>query len=251
MKLERPLIFFDLETTGINVTDDRIIQIGISKITPDGEIKEVSFLINPRIPIPPQATAVHGITDNDVAMAQTFKEMAPSLYAAFKGCDLGGFNIIRFDLPMLAEHFLREKLIYPEPDTKFIDAMKIFHHFHPRNLESAYAIYCDKSLGDMAHDASADAQASREVFFEQLIKHKGDMGETVTEIHDLCMAGQKYADFDRKLKYNEDGEICYAFGKWKDYMVIQDSKTIDYARWMLTGAFTEYTKQILRTLIDK
>ena len=245
MKLERPLVFFDLETTGIDVVDDRIIQLGVSKIVPDGELIEVKMMFNPGRPIPPASTTVHGITDADVAMSPTFKDKAAELYASFKGSDLGGFNIIGFDVPMLSEHFLRYGFEYPEKDTKFLDAMKIYRRNYPRNLEAAYSLYCGKKL-EGAHDAMADTIASREVFFRQIEVHP-DIGDTVDKVHDYCTEGNQFADFARKLKYDEDGEVCFAFGKNDGRRVTFDSETIGYARWMLNGNFPEYTKLIINS----
>ncbi len=247
MKLERPLVFFDLETTGVDPVGDRIVQIGVSKMIPDGTTNDVRILVNPERPIPPTATEIHGIKDEDVVNAETFKQMAPKLYKSFKGCDLAGFNIIRFDVPMLAEHFLREGIDYPEKDTKFVDAMKIFHLKNPRDLAAAFKFYCGKEL-EGAHDALNDVIATRETFFSQLEKHS-DIGSTVAEIDKYCFDGNKPVDFAGKLAWDGNGEIYYTFGKWKGLKVLHDFETREYARWMLRGEFSEHTKKILRELI--
>lgn len=162
LNLQRPLVFFDLETTGVQITRDRIVEISIVKVHPDGERETKTRRINPGIPIPPEATAVHGISDEDVADCPTFAQVARSLYTWLEGCDIAGFNSNRFDVPMLIEEFLRAGVAINFDDRYFVDVQTIFHKMERRTLEAAYKFYCNKTL-ENAHSAEADTLATVEV----------------------------------------------------------------------------------------
>lgn len=245
LELNRPLISFDLETTGTDITLDRIIQIGTRKITlENGRFvhQDKQMMINPGIPISPEATEVHGISDDDVRGCPSFDDVAADLYQYFNGCDVLGYNSNRFDIPILSEHFMKVGLFFPKTDTKCIDVQVIFHEREPRNLEAAYKKYCNKSLGEDAHDAMADTIATAETLLGQL-KMYDDLGGTVEELHEASQRGEKVVDFARKLVYDEDGEVCYNFGKSKGDRVKDNT---GFAFWILDRDFPEVTKWWLR-----
>jgi DNA polymerase-3 subunit epsilon len=244
LQLTRPLVFFDLETTGTDIVSDRIVQVSALKLFPDLSEEVRTRLINPERPVPPASTAVHGITDADVASQPTFKNFASSLFQFFSGCDIAGFNSNRFDLPLLVEEFARCGIQFPEPDCKFIDVQTIFHKKEERTLSAAYKFYCNRIL-ENAHNAEADVRATLEVFKCQLERYD-DLGTTIDEVHEFCNP-HAVVDFARYLSRNERGDIVYNFGKHKGRPITQE---LDYTRWMLEGEFPEATKLILRRLIE-
>jgi DNA polymerase-3 subunit epsilon len=244
LTLQRPVVFFDLETTGTDITRDRIVQIAVMKVHPDGREEVKTRLINPGMPIPPAATAVHHITNADIADAPPFQELAKSIRDFFVGADIGGFNSNRFDLPLLVEEFSRCTIVFPDPESRLIDVQVIYHRKEERTLAAAYRFYCNKSLDD-AHDAEADVRATVEVFRRQLERYD-DIGRTVEEIHAYCNS-DAIVDFGRKLAKNQKGEIIYAFGKNRGKPVTDDP---GYAEWMLGGDFPESTKAVLRRLLQ-
>lgn len=244
LTLLRPVVFFDLETTGTDISRDRIVQIAVMKIHPDGSEEVKTRLVNPGMPIPSSATAIHHITDGDVAGAPPFRELAKSVRDFFLGADIGGFNSNRYDIPLLVEEFARCGIPFPDPDSKLIDVQVIYHKKEERTLAAAYRFYCNKSLDD-AHDAEADVRATVEVFHRQLETYD-DIGRTVGEIHLFCNS-DAIVDFGRKLARNEKGEIVYAFGKNRGKPVTDDP---GYAEWMLGGDFPESTKAVLRRLLQ-
>ena len=245
LTLTRPLVFVDLETTGTDIVTDRVVQIAALKLFPDLTEDLRVRLINPQRPIPPPATEVHGITDEDVKCEPSFAGIAASLFQFFSGCDIGGFNSNRFDLPLLVEEFARCGIDFPEADTRLIDVQTIFHKKEERTLSAAYKFYCDKNLCD-AHDAEADVRATREVFESQLECYS-DIGSTIDEVHAFCNP-RPMVDPARYLTKDEDSNIVFAFGKHEGQLVTQE---VDYARWMLDSEFPEATKLILRRLIDR
>lgn len=242
MQLKKPIIFFDLETTGTNTLNDRIVQIAIIKLSAEGKV-EKERLINPTIPIPPEVSKIHGVTDEMVKDEPTFRQIAKGLYKFMEGCDLAGYNHLNFDMPMLIEEFARAGIAFPAPDAQYIDVMKIYFHYHPRTLSAAYQEYCNKDL-EGAHDAMVDTQATLEIFESQLQQHFDDE-LNVDQIHNMCFSSRA-VDFSRRLKRDEEGEIVFAFGKNKGKRVV-DNK--GYAEWMLKGDFPADTKRILRELI--
>jgi DNA polymerase III subunit epsilon len=255
LNLKIPLCFFDLETTGINITQDRIIEIAVIKVMPGGEVIRKSNLVNPTVPIPPESTAIHGITNEDVADKPTFKEIAKDYVKFFEGADLAGFNILKFDVPMLVEEFLRTGVEFDYSRKKLIDAQKIFHLMEKRTLSAAFKFYCGKEMTD-AHSAEADTQATMDVLFAQIERYenhevtdglgnkvgiiKNDMDElnklTATEMVDLA---------GRMVK-NDKGEPVFNFGKHKNKPVLTVFKEEpSYYDWMMKGDFSLDTKRRL------
>jgi len=244
LQLTRPLAFFDLETTGTDIVHDRIVQISVLKIHPDGLEEARTLLINPECLILPGATAIHGISNADVVSQPTFRSVAASLLQFLSGCDLAGFNSNRFDLPLLVEEFARCGIAFPEAGCKLIDVQTIFHKKEERTLSAAYKFYCNKMHTD-AHDAEADVRATFEVFKSQLERYQ-DIGATLDEVHNFCNP-QIVVDFARYLSMNESDEAVFNFGKHKGKPVSQE---LDYARWMLEGEFPEATKMVLRRILE-
>ena len=244
LQLTRPLVFFDLETTGTDIVTDRIVQISVLKLHPDNSEEIRTRLVNPERAIPPEATAVHNITDADISGQPTFRNLASSLFQFFSGCDIAGFNSNRFDLPLLVEEFARCGIQFPEPGCKLIDVQTIYHKKEERTLSAAYKFYCNRVL-ENAHSADADVRATLEVFKIQLERYE-DIGATVDEVHEFCNP-HAVVDFARYLSRNDNGDVVYNFGKHKGKPVTQE---LDYARWMLEGEFPEATKVILRRLME-
>jgi len=255
LHLKNPLIFFDLETTGTNISKDKIIEIAAVKVLPDGEKIAKVQLINPLIPIPPEVSLIHGITDSDVKDAPPFKNIARELAKFFEGCDLAGFNIIKFDIPLLVEEFLRTGVDFEVSNKKLLDAQKIFHLMEKRNLSSAYKFYCNKNLED-AHSALADAMATVEVFEQQIRMYEGQdvadlkgniIGRIENEmgvIHQIT--NQNMVDLAGRIIYNDQGEEVFNFGKHKGKRVIDVFKNEPtYYDWMLNGDFPLDTKRKL------
>lgn len=243
LKLKRPIIFFDLETTGVDTATDRIVEISMVKVHPDGTKQVKTRRINPEMHIPEQATAVHGITDDDVKDEPTFKQIAKSLAQFIEGCDFGGFNSNRFDLPVLVEEFMRAGVDVDFRKRKFIDVQNIFHKKEQRTLVAAYKFYCDKDL-ENAHSAEADTLATYEVL-EAQIERYGDIGDSVEQLAEFSTHGA-VADFAGRIAYNEQGEEIFTFGKYKGEKV-EDifRKEPSYYSWMMNGDFPLYTKKII------
>ena len=210
LKLKNPIIFFDLETTGINISTDRIVEISYLKIKPNGEEITKTRKINPEMHIPEQSTAIHGISDEDVKDCPTFKQIAKSLAADIEGCDLAGFN--RFDIPLLAEEFLRAGIDIDLNKRKFIDVQTIFHKKEQRTLSAAYSFYCGKNLDD-AHSAEADTKATYEVLKSQLDKY--DDLENDVDFLSKFSSFTKNVDFAGRFVYDENGQEIINFGKYK------------------------------------
>ena len=243
LKLKRPIIFFDLETTGVDIVNDRIVEISMVKVGVDGSKDVKTRRINPERPIPAEATAVHGITDDDVRDAPTFRQIAKSLAAFIEGCDFGGFNSNRFDLPMLVEEFLRAGVDVDFSRRKFIDVQNIFHKKEQRTLVAAYRFYCDKDLVD-AHSAEADTIATYEVL-EAQIERYGDIGDTVEALAEFSTHG-KTADFAGRIGYNDRGEEIFTFGKYRGRSVEEVFRAEpSYYTWMMDGDFPLYTNRVI------
>lgn len=243
LNLSNPIVFFDLETTGVNISKDRIVEISILKITPNGKEEGRTRRINPGMPIPPEATAIHGIGDEDVKDCPTFKEIAKSLAAQIEGCDLAGFNSNRFDIPLLAEEFLRANVDIDLSKRKFVDVQTIFHKMEQRTLSAAYKFYCGKDL-DEAHSAAADTRATYEVLMAQLDRYpnlKNDI-RFLSEYSGYT----NNVDFAGRLIYNDKGEEVINFGKYKGRLV-EEVLRVDpgYYSWMMSGDFPLNTKQKL------
>ena len=243
LKLKRPIIFFDLETTGVDAAKDRIVEISMVKIDINGEKQVKTRRINPEMPIPAEATAVHGITDDDVKNEPTFKQIAKSLAKYIEGCDFGGFNSNRFDLPVLVEEFMRAEVDVDFRNRKFIDVQNIFHKKEQRTLVAAYKFYCDKDL-ENAHSAEADTLATYEVL-EAQIERYGDIGSTVEELASFSTHNEM-VDFAGRITLNEKGEEIFTFGKYKGRKVEDVFRTEpSYYSWMMQGDFPLYTKKVI------
>ena len=243
LKLTKPLCFFDLETTGTDVSKDRIIEIAIIKVNIDGSRESLEIRLNPGIPIPPESTLIHGITDEMVANEPIFKDKARNIYNFLKGCDLAGFNSDRFDIPLLVEELLRADLDFDFKNTKTIDVQNIFHKMESRTLSAALKFYCDKELTD-AHTAIADANATLDVLLAQLDRYSEL--EPNVEFLNHFSTRKKTADFAGFLIYNKDDEICFGFGKHKGKKVNEILKEEPgYFGWILNADFPRYTKKIL------
>ena len=243
LNLKRPIVFFDLETTGVDTTKDRIVEISMVKVMPDGEEIVRTRLINPQMHIPEDATAVHGITDADVADAPAFRQIAKSLAEYMKGCDLGGFNSTRFDIPMLAEEFLRAGVSIDLKKHKFVDVQTIFHKKEQRTLSAAYMFYCGKEL-EGAHSAEADTLATYEVLKAQLERYE----DLPTDIAGLAEYSQhtRTADYAGRILYDEQDREIFGFGKHKGKLVEEVfRKEPSYYDWMMEGDFPLYTKQVI------
>jgi DNA polymerase-3 subunit epsilon len=241
--LKRPLIVFDLETTGISISTDRIIEMCTIKVFPDGkeEIKTQRF--NPEMPIPPQSTAIHGIKDEDVAHAPKFSEKAKEIAEYLKGCDFAGFNSNKFDFPMLVEEFLRAGIDFDTENRKFIDVQRIFHTMEQRNLVAAYKFYCNKELTN-AHSAEADTTATLEVLKAQLERYE-NLKNDIDYLH--AFSGQSSnVDLAGRMVYDDKGRELFNFGKHKGKPVTDVLKAEpSYYEWMMQGDFPLDTKRRL------
>ena len=243
LNLKRPIIFFDLETTGVDTANDRIVEISMIKIMPNGEEIVRTRRINPQMHIPEQATAIHGITDEMVKDEPTFAQIAKSMAQFIEGCDFVGFNSNRFDLPMLVEEFLRVGVDVDFKNRQFIDVQTIFHKMEQRTLVAAYKFYCDKDLTE-AHSAEADTRATYEVLKAQLDRYP-DLQNDITALAEFSERGQT-ADFAGRIGYNDKGEEIFNFGKHKGRKV-EDVFREDpsYYSWMINGDFPLYTKKVI------
>ena len=243
LNLKRPLVFFDLETTGVDTAKDRIVEISMVKVMPDGEEIVRTRLINPQMHIPEDATAVHGITDEDVKDQPTFAQIAKSLSQFIEGCDFGGFNSNRFDLPMLVEEFLRAGVDVDFKNRKFIDVQNIFHKMEQRTLVAAYKFYCDKDLTD-AHSAEADTRATYEVLKAQLDRYS-ELQNDVAALAEFSSRGET-VDYAGRIVYNDPGEEVFNFGKYKGVKVSEVfQREPSYYDWMMNGDFPLYTKKVI------
>ena len=248
LQLNKPICFIDLETTGINVSIDRIVEIAIIKIAPDGSKQVKRKLINPEMPIPAGASEVHGISDDMVKDAPTFKSVANEIKQFIEGADMAGYNSNRFDIPMLNEEFLRAGIAIDMESRKLLDVQKVFHMMEQRTLSAAYKFYCDKTLED-AHTAEADAMATFEVLEAQVQKYP-QLGNTVDAIVKFTGEDQ-IIDFARRFIY-ENGVEVFNFGKHKGKPVSQVLKEEpQYYDWMMKGDFALHTKQKLTEILNK
>jgi len=246
LNLKNPLVFFDLETTGINIVSDRIVEISYLKVYPDGREESKTRKINPEMPIPPQATAIHGITDEDVKDCPTFKSIAKSLAAQIEGCDLAGYNSNRFDIPLLAEEFLRVGVDIDLMKRKFVDIQTIFHKKEQRTLSAAYKFYCDSDL-DAAHSAEADTKATYEILKAQLDRYP-DLQNDVNFLSEYSCFGNN-VDFAGRVVYNDKKEEVINFGKYKGRLVADVFKEDPgYYGWIIQGDFPLHTKKVFTNI---
>jgi DNA polymerase-3 subunit epsilon len=246
LNLKRPICFFDLETTGINIATDRIVEISILKVFPNGNKESHTWRVNPEMKIPEVVTAIHGITDEMVLNEPTFKELANKVYTLIKDCDLGGFNSNRFDIPLLAEELLRADIDFDMKKSLSVDVQTIFHKMEKRTLEAAYKFYCNESL-DNAHSAAADTNATYEVLKAQLDKYE-DLENDITSLSSFS-AHRNFADFAGYIGFNEDGVEVFSFGKHKGSLVLEVlEKEPGYFGWLLNANFPLYTKKVLTAI---
>jgi len=246
LKLSKPICFFDLETTGIDITKDRIVEISILKVYPNGNKESKTWLVNPTIPIPAMASAVHGITDEKVANEPTFKELAKQIHNMIKDSDLAGYNSDRFDIPLLAEEMLRAGVDFDLGNRVTVDVQTIFHKMEQRTLSAAYKFYCGKDLID-AHTASADTNATYEILKAQLDRYDS-LENNIKKLSEFTYRKQ-IADFAGFIGYNDKGEEIFTFGKHKGKRVedIFDEEP-GYFGWLLGADFPLYTKKILTAI---
>ena len=246
LKLSKPICFFDLETTGIDITKDRIVEISILKVYPNGNKESKTWLVNPTIPIPKAASDVHGITDERVACEPTFKELAKQIHNMIKDSDLAGYNSDRFDIPLLAEEMLRAEVDFDLGNRVSVDVQTIFHKMEQRTLSAAYKFYCGKDLID-AHTASADTNATYEILKAQLDRYDS-LENNIKKLSEFSYRKQ-IADFAGFIGYNDKGEEIFTFGKHKGKRVedIFDEEP-GYFGWLLGADFPLYTKKILTAI---
>lgn len=248
LALKRPIIFFDLEATGISHAKDRIVEMALVKIKPDGTRDRYVKRINPEMPIPAEASAIHGIYDADIKDAQTFRQIAKELYEWMKGCDLGGYNSARFDLPMLAEEFLRVGIPVDFAERRMVDAQQIFFKMEQRTLSAAYKFYCDKTMVN-AHSAEADILATIEVLEAQIEKYP-ELSSDVETIEKFVSNGEVCVDFARSMVM-KDGHIVFNFGKHKNRKVEEIfTKEPGYYDWMMNADFSLHTKQKISEILN-
>ena len=246
LNLKKPICFFDLETTGVSITSDRIVEISILKVFPNGKEEKKTWLVNPEMPIPAQSTAIHGISNEKVADAPTFKMLAKEVNSWIVDADLGGFNSNRFDIPILAEEMLRAEVDFDMKNTQSVDVQTIFHKMEQRTLTAAYKFYCGKDL-ENAHSAEADTIATYEVLKAQLDRYE-DL-ENDTSYLAQFSTRQKFADFAGFIKFDKAGDECFAFGKHKGRKVTEIlNKEPGYFGWLLNADFPLYTKKVLTAI---
>ncbi len=243
LDLKRPIIFFDLETTGVDTSKDRIVELSMVKIMPDGEKIIKTRRINPEMPIPPSSTAIHGISDDDVKDCPTFAQIAKSLDQFIAGCDFGGFNSNRFDIPLLVEEFIRSGVDVDFKRRRFVDVQNIFHKMEQRTLVAAYKFYCDKDLSN-AHSAEADTIATYEVLLAQIDKYD-ELENNIDKLAEFSSRNE-CADFAGRIIYNEAGVEVFSFGKHRGEEVAKVfEKEPGYYSWMMNGDFPLYTKKVI------
>lgn len=246
LNLTKPLCFFDLETTGINITTDRIVEISILKVYPNGNKESKTWLVNPEMPIPAEVSAIHGITDDKVANEPTFKQLATEINNMIKDADLAGFNSNRFDIPLLAEEMLRADMDFDMKSRLAIDVQTIFHKMEQRTLSAAYKFYCDKNL-ENAHTAAADTLATYEVLEAQVERYE-DLENNAKFLAEFS-SRKRFADFAGFIAFNKEGQEVFSFGKHKGKLVTDVLETEPgYFGWLLNADFPLYTKKVLTAI---
>jgi len=243
LDLKNPLVFFDLETTGINISQDRIVEIALLKVNPNGTEETKRYLVNPGMPIPPETTAIHGITNEMVADKPTFAVLAGELVNFMKGCDFAGYNSNKFDIPLLAEELLRADIDFDLKKRNLIDVQVIFHKMEQRTLSAAYQFYCNKEL-ENAHSALADTSATYEVLKAQLDKYT-NLKNDLTFLSEFS-SHNSTADFAGRIVFNDQKQEVFNFGKYKGVLVEKVLETDPgYYGWMMQSDFPLYTKKVL------
>ena len=249
LDLKKPIVFFDLETTGINIAKDRVVEISILKVYPNGNKESKTWLVNPEIEIPAEATAVHGITNEKVVTEPTFKELALQINEMIADADLAGFNSNRFDIPLLAEELLRAGIDFDMNNRKAVDVQTIFHKKEQRTLSAGYQFYCGKDL-EGAHSAEADTNATYEILLAQVDKYD-DLENTVEALSEFSTHGKR-ADFAGFVLFNDDDQEIFSFGKYKGRTVEEVLKeNPGYNAWIQNADFPLYTKKVLREIKER
>ncbi len=246
LNLRKPLVILDLETTGVSIASDRIVEISAMKVSPGGEEEWLTTRLNPGIPISPEATRIHGITDADVANEPHFKDVAKRIASFLEGCDLAGFNSMKFDIPILCEEFLRVNVDFNPARHRYVDVQVIFHKKEQRTLSAAYKFYCDREI-ENAHSARADAAATYEILKAQLDRYP-DLENDIEKLSSFS-AFNNNADLAGRIVINEQGTEVFNFGKHKGKPVVQVFKEEpSYYSWMMNGDFPLNTKQVLTAI---
>ncbi|WP_299061659.1 3'-5' exonuclease [uncultured Polaribacter sp.] len=249
LKLEKPIVFFDLETTGVNIATDRIVEIAILKVFPNGNKESKTWLVNPEMEIPQGSIDVHGITNEKVASEPTFKELAPKVNEMIGDADLAGFNSNRFDIPLLAEELMRAGIDFDMKNRKAIDVQVIFHKKEQRTLSAGYQFYCGKEL-EGAHGAEADTNATYEILLAQVDKYE-DIGNSVADLSAYSTHGER-ADFAGFILMNDKNQEIFSFGKYRGRTVEEVFKeNPGYNNWMQNADFPLYTKKVLREIKER
>ncbi len=247
LNLKKPVVFLDLETTGVDTSRDRIVELSLVKVTPDGEKEVKTRRLNPEMHIPESASAIHHITDEDVAGCATFREIAKSLWSYIEGCDLAGYNSNRFDIPVLVEEFLRAGVEVDLGKVRFIDVQNIFHRLEQRTLVAAYKFYCGGDLTD-AHSAEADTLATYEVLMAQLDRYPDDLQNDVDFLSEFSCR-ERQVDFAGRIVYDENDVEVFNFGKHKGRSVVEVFRSEpSYYAWMMNGDFTLHTKKVITAI---
>jgi len=250
LKLERPIVFLDFETTSTDVSVARIVQYALIKIFPQPEEPQriSEGFLNPGVPIPPETSKIHGITDDMVKDALTFKDLAERFSQFIDNCDFGGFNILNYDLPVLKNEFQRCGIKFDYSRSNVVDVMALFYHFNPRDLSAAYQQYCQKTFE--AHDALNDTKATIEVLEYMLDYHQPFIELTVDEVEKITFDQQKYVDRGKKFSWDANGEACFTFGKHanKSLRWVKEH-AFDYLRWILSGSFSDEVKKICKSAL--
>lgn len=250
LKLKRPIVFFDLETTGLQIAKDRIVEISILKIFPNGNKESKTWLVNPTIPIPKEVTEIHGISNDKVKNEPTFKELASEILTLIQNCDLAGYNSNKFDIPLLTEEFLRSGIEFDMKNKKAIDVQNIFHKLEKRTLSAAYKFYCGKELHN-AHSAKEDTQATFEILLAQLNKYK-ELKNDVNFLSEFSTKGNKIADMAGFIQFNEEGEEILSFGKYRNVTLKQIwDENPGYFSWINQADFPLYTKNVMKNFATK
>ena len=246
---DRPIAFFDLETTGINIATDRIVEISILKISPTGERTSYTQRVNPGIPIPLEVSEIHGIYDIDVQNEPMFEEVADKVFKMIFECDLAGFNSDRFDIPLLAEEFMRAEIEFNAEGRRTIDVQTIFHKMEPRNLSAAYKFYCNRNL-ENAHSAEADTIATYEILEAQIERY--DIGADISSLAELTDRGHNNVDFAGRIARNDQNVEVFNFGKHKGRAVEEVFRQEPgYYNWMMKSDFPLYTKKVLKEIKER
>jgi DNA polymerase-3 subunit epsilon len=246
LKLHKPICFFDLETTGVQVSKDRIVEISILKVFPNGNKESKTWLVNPEMKIPAETTAIHGISDEKVANEPTFKTLAPVIYQMIKDSDLAGFNSDRFDIPLLAEEMLRAEIDFDMKNTVTVDVQTIFHKKEQRTLSAGYKFYCNKEL-DGAHSAAIDTNATYEILLAQLERYP-DLDNTIKELSEFSTR-KKSVDFAGFIVFDKENKEVFSFGKHKGRKVEEVLQTEPgYYNWIQNADFPLYTKKVLTAI---